>query len=313
LAELGITGVVINRREDNRDITLQVIEQLERADLCIADLTHARPSVYFEAGYAQRKVEVIYTAREDHLERGRDDSARVHFDLEHRSIIPWSRPESAEFRARLKRRIKTTFLGKWLAEGRRIDSLAGARKAFADLAARDRLAFMLRCSRELLKERGFDEAQGRVTNDNMRVSPGPAYYRIRGRRFAAVVAFAPSGSVEGFLRSYIAGAWWPLMAGALVRLNESRSRIAEARTAVLVMSERRVRQEAIARSLVHWRPEHSGARWVDDEQDEPKVRDGVHHHPSRLAIADDLRSGDECGARVAACLDELLKEDRARR
>jgi hypothetical protein len=34
---------------------------------CSADLRYARPSVYFEAGYAERSVPVIYTVRRDHF------------------------------------------------------------------------------------------------------------------------------------------------------------------------------------------------------------------------------------------------------
>ena len=61
--------MIINRREDNRDINHQIIEQLNACDFCITDLTYTRPSVYFEAGYAQRAVDVIYTVRSDHLLR----------------------------------------------------------------------------------------------------------------------------------------------------------------------------------------------------------------------------------------------------
>ncbi len=53
-----VTPVIINRRQSNQDLNVQIINQIERCNFCIADLTYARQSVYFEAGYAQREVEV---------------------------------------------------------------------------------------------------------------------------------------------------------------------------------------------------------------------------------------------------------------
>jgi nucleoside 2-deoxyribosyltransferase len=59
----GVRPVIINRRQSNDDINFQIFDQLDKADFCIADLTYTRPSVYFEAGYAQRSIPVIYTVR----------------------------------------------------------------------------------------------------------------------------------------------------------------------------------------------------------------------------------------------------------
>jgi nucleoside 2-deoxyribosyltransferase len=51
----NIRPVIINRRQSNDDLNIQIIEQLRLADICIVDLTYARPSVYFEAGVAQQR------------------------------------------------------------------------------------------------------------------------------------------------------------------------------------------------------------------------------------------------------------------
>jgi hypothetical protein len=75
----------------------------------LADLTYARPSVYFEAGYAQRVVPVIYIARRDHFKEKLADpngNLRVHFDLQMRNIIPWSSGSDRTFLKRLKARVK---------------------------------------------------------------------------------------------------------------------------------------------------------------------------------------------------------------
>ena len=83
----------VDRIEHNDNIDTRIISQTEAADLVIADLTYARPSVYFEAGYAQRAIPVIFTARSDHFtERDNDPNGNrhVHFDQDaqhHRLVI----------------------------------------------------------------------------------------------------------------------------------------------------------------------------------------------------------------------------------
>jgi nucleoside 2-deoxyribosyltransferase len=56
LAPLGINAQRVDRIEHNDNIDTRIISEIEAADLVIADLTYARPSVYFEAGYAQRAI-----------------------------------------------------------------------------------------------------------------------------------------------------------------------------------------------------------------------------------------------------------------
>jgi len=63
LRKKNITPVRVDRIEHLDDINNRIISELERCDFAIADLTFARPSVYYEAGYAQRSVPVIYTSR----------------------------------------------------------------------------------------------------------------------------------------------------------------------------------------------------------------------------------------------------------
>jgi hypothetical protein len=84
------------------------MELLQEADFCIADLTYARPSVYFEAGFAGATKPVVYIARRDHFRARDNDPAgnqRVHFDLQMKNIIPWG-GSSSEFRKKLSRRVK---------------------------------------------------------------------------------------------------------------------------------------------------------------------------------------------------------------
>jgi len=109
LRQLKITPVRVDRIEHLEDINNKIMTELKKCDFALADLTYARPSVYFEAGYADRGVPVVYTCRSDHLS-GRpndpDGNFRVHFDLRMKNIIPWSSPTDATFSKRLERRVR---------------------------------------------------------------------------------------------------------------------------------------------------------------------------------------------------------------
>jgi nucleoside 2-deoxyribosyltransferase len=108
LKPLGIVPRRVDRIEHNDNIDQKIISELAEADLVIADLTYARPSVYFEAGYAQRQTPVVYTARRDHFREKDDDpngNLQVHFDLKMRNIVGWSTPTDLTFPKRLTSRI----------------------------------------------------------------------------------------------------------------------------------------------------------------------------------------------------------------
>jgi nucleoside 2-deoxyribosyltransferase len=108
LKPLGVTARRVDRIEHNENIDAKIISELEAADFVIADLTYARPSVYFEAGYAQRAIDVIYTARSDHFKEHDDDehgNRHVHFDLKMRNIIEWSSSNETPFAKRLSNRV----------------------------------------------------------------------------------------------------------------------------------------------------------------------------------------------------------------
>ena len=68
LGPLGINTQRVDRIEHNDNIDTKIISEIEAADLVIADLTYARPSVYFEAGYAQRSIPVIFHGQERSLQ-----------------------------------------------------------------------------------------------------------------------------------------------------------------------------------------------------------------------------------------------------
>lgn len=106
---LGIVAWRVDRVQHNQDIDDKIMALMEESDLCIADLTYARPSVYFEAGHMSGSGKpVVFTCRSDHFRSKEDDvfgNLRVHFDLQMKNIIPWTAP-NATFRRKLAARLR---------------------------------------------------------------------------------------------------------------------------------------------------------------------------------------------------------------
>lgn len=88
--------------ENEQTINDFIIASIKQSKFCIADLTHQRNGVYFEAGYALgRGLKVIYTCR-------RDDHENVHFDLKTMQTILYDSPE--ELREALSLKIQAFIL-----------------------------------------------------------------------------------------------------------------------------------------------------------------------------------------------------------
>lgn len=95
--ELGYSPLRVDRAEHDQSITAAILEGIREAACVIADLTYARPSVYFEVGLAHGLgVPLVLTCRQDH-ERGTEKDKKVHFDLEHYKISYWSTGKGGSF------------------------------------------------------------------------------------------------------------------------------------------------------------------------------------------------------------------------
>lgn len=94
LKSMKITPYRVDQIEHNDDIDDKIIELLLKCDICIADLTYSRPSVYYEAGYFKGlRKSVIFIARKDHFSPKTEDvygNFKIHFDLQMKNIIQWS-------------------------------------------------------------------------------------------------------------------------------------------------------------------------------------------------------------------------------
>lgn len=95
--EFGYIPVRVDRLEPSQSITNAILEGIQKAACVIADLTYARPSVYFEVGLAHGLgVPLVLTCRQDH-HNGSDPVTKVHFDLEQYKISYWTAGDQGVF------------------------------------------------------------------------------------------------------------------------------------------------------------------------------------------------------------------------
>lgn len=102
---LQIKAYRVDKIIHNDKIDQKIINLINQSDFGIADLTYARPSVYYEAGLLEgQNKPVIYTAREDHFKINENDIAgnlRIHFDLITKNIIQWEKIQN-DLKARIQ-------------------------------------------------------------------------------------------------------------------------------------------------------------------------------------------------------------------
>ena len=83
--------------QDSGKITDQIIEEISRSEIVLADLSGERPNCYYEAGFAHAiGKKMIFTIRKDTL---------IHFDLSAYRFIEWDTEQ--ELRNRLNLRFKS--------------------------------------------------------------------------------------------------------------------------------------------------------------------------------------------------------------
>ena len=71
-------------------IDVQIMAEIRRSHLVVADVTLQRPGVYFEAGYAiGLGIPVYWCVRRDELEK-------VHFDTRQYNHIVWESPDDLQ-------------------------------------------------------------------------------------------------------------------------------------------------------------------------------------------------------------------------
>jgi len=111
LKSMEIKPYRVDQIEHNDDIDDKIIELILKCNICIADLTYSRPSVYYEAGYFKGLGKsVIFIARKDHFSPKTNDiygNFKIHFDLQMKNIIQWSSTKRVDtFKRKLLLRLK---------------------------------------------------------------------------------------------------------------------------------------------------------------------------------------------------------------
>jgi nucleoside 2-deoxyribosyltransferase len=102
IVDAGLRPLRLDKTEHNEKICDLIMVEIARSCVLVADVTHHRQGVYFEAGYAMGlKIPVIWTCRADEKEK-------CHFDTRQYNHIFWS--DAADLRKHLKRRVQATIL-----------------------------------------------------------------------------------------------------------------------------------------------------------------------------------------------------------
>jgi hypothetical protein len=92
----------MDRKEHNEKIDDEIVAEIRRSGLVVADFTGHRGGTYYEAGFAQGLgIPVVWTCRKDHV-------SDLHFDTRQCSHIVWATPD--DLRKRLDARIRATVL-----------------------------------------------------------------------------------------------------------------------------------------------------------------------------------------------------------
>lgn len=102
IRENGFKPIIIDSKEHNNQIVPEIFYEIDKAEFVVADLTHHKAGVYYEAGYAKGVgKEVIFTCNSK-------DFKKRHFDVAQTNTIVWETPRELEHK--LTARIEAMYL-----------------------------------------------------------------------------------------------------------------------------------------------------------------------------------------------------------
>jgi len=108
--KFNLNPILMTNEDPEEPVDIEILNQINLSKFVICDLTFARQSVYFEAGYAIAKgIKVIFTCRSDHNSDHKtfdSDKFKVHFDIRNRQITWWENEKFDTFKEELNQRIK---------------------------------------------------------------------------------------------------------------------------------------------------------------------------------------------------------------
>lgn len=107
IRSVNLEPIRIDQDNEGGLLKKEIIENLEKADIIIADLTNERPNCYLEVGYTMgidKYSNLIITVREDHSPESPNHKIggpKIHFDLSGYDIIFWDPIKLDEFKTTL--------------------------------------------------------------------------------------------------------------------------------------------------------------------------------------------------------------------
>ena len=167
---MEITPYRVDQIEHNDDIDDKIIELILKCDICIADLTYSRPSVYYETGYFKGLGKsVIFIARKDHFLPKTEDvygNFKIHFDLQMKNIIPWSSTSRIDtFKRKLLSRLKLV-LKPLLQRIEKDHKQEKDRLDFSRLSQKDKQLIIETQLSRILKKRSWIESESNLNLSN---------------------------------------------------------------------------------------------------------------------------------------------------
>lgn len=112
----GLDPKRIDKHNKGNLLKSEIIDNIQKARIIVADLTNERPNCYLEIGYAMgldKFSSLILTAREDHHHDSPKyvkGGPKIHFDLAGYDILFWSPDNLLEFEKELTNRINRRLL-----------------------------------------------------------------------------------------------------------------------------------------------------------------------------------------------------------
>jgi len=297
--KLGMQVHRVDRIEHNEDIDDRILALMDDCDFCIADLTYARPSVYFEAGFVSASGKpVVYICRSDHFRARADDphgNLRVHFDLQMKNIIAWTKP-NVTFHKRLESRLRHVTRPLRREQAAR-DARVQARAEFQKLANSAKLRRLTEVCKRLIRQKKLAAA---TDTSYVPFQEASCFVGVRQLRppidvFAFLVKHTFTKRALGHTR-YIS------ISDILDKLGLAKKgmRLAPRSVHVFCCSLRAVPTSRIAESLPYYTPYKQHKTFIDHENGPHSVRsvhvlDGIQSLPefeqqlaARLALAVDL-------------------------
>jgi hypothetical protein len=169
IRRIGLIPRRIDRVMHNERIDQRIIRELDQCHVVLADLTFARPSVYWEAGYAGTRVPVVYTCRTDHFHPRAEDefgNYRVHFDVQTANIIGWHDANDGTFARALEARLRYV-LRPMLRNREHEEQQSRERAQFAALSVDDRRERLAALAIRQARPRGFRAHRVGFTRDDL--------------------------------------------------------------------------------------------------------------------------------------------------